>query len=68
MHECDCCHEDFPSDFFCPICSGEPELVEVRRPIAMWDYIGPDTEIVEELVYRQVCMNCCLGHKVAAHA
>jgi len=63
MAECDGCHEDWPRDFFCERCSGEAELAEVRRPVVMWDYLGGDTEIVEEYVYRSICLNCCPGHR-----
>ena len=62
MSYCDVCHEEVPSDFFCEICSNEPELVMVTNPVAMWDYIGPDTEEVEEYITRSVCLNCCRGH------
>lgn len=68
MNECDCCHEEWDRDFFCPTCSNEPELVTVTRPVLMWDYIGPDTEEVEEYVHRLICLNCCPGHKEATHA
>lgn len=63
MSVCDCCHEEWESSFFCDVCSSEPELVERRRPVLIWDYIdGHDYEDCEEYVYRSVCLNCCAGH------
>ena len=60
---CDCCEEEREASFFCAECESRGELVEQVVPVVTWDYSDhTDTEVVEEYVYRSVCLNCCGGH------
>lgn len=59
---CDGCGELWEENFFCAVCEGESELVEVETPVAIYDGSGPETETTEEWRTSSICLNCCPGH------
>lgn len=67
---CDMCEEEYEDAFFCSACSrlycfdGEVEL----KPGILWCGSPKDEYVLEEREpeWRDVCGNCCMGHRNAA--